>query len=122
MSSLLFAQAREHVALVIGNGAYGGDMKVANAVSSAGAIGQRLSDLGFGVTLVQNAERQDMQDAFVSFLAALSPGCSAVVYYCGRGWQSGGDCLLVPADFPGGDPSGVSPCVPSTRPADDEHW
>jgi hypothetical protein len=110
-SSPTVAQAMAHVALVIGNGAYeqGAEFVVANAASSALAVGQRLSALGFGVTLVQNAAKEDMQAAFPPFLATLSPGCSAVVYYCGHGWQSdaGGDCLLLPVDFTGADPSGV---------------
>jgi uncharacterized caspase-like protein len=105
------AQGMAHVALVIGNRVHNGcDFEfAANPMRSAGAVRQRLSDLGFDVTLVQSARQDRMQAAFVSFLAALSPGCSAVVYYCGCGWQAdaGGDCLLVPVDFPGGDPSGV---------------
>jgi uncharacterized caspase-like protein len=98
------------VALVIGNGAYGGDFTLTHAVSSTFAVAERLCELGLTVVQVINADLTDMQAAFESFRGSLSAGCSVIIYYCGHGWQDAGsaECLLVPVDFDGTDPAGTS--------------
>ncbi len=95
------------VALVIGNRAYGGEMEVAHANASAAAIARRLTDLGYHVIVVGNADRAHLVASFEAFGSSCS-GCCAILYFCGHGWQDGGsaDCLLVPVDFAGTDPAG----------------
>ncbi len=95
---------------MIGNDEYGGDLGLTHAVSSARAVAERLTELEYSVVSVSNAALADLQAAFEAFRGASSAGCSAIIYYCGHGWQcmNSVDCLLVPVDFAGVNPAGTS--------------
>jgi uncharacterized caspase-like protein len=90
------------VALVIGNDAYGGEFRLSNSVGSANSIHYRLQALGFTVIWALDAKLSEMDVAFRDFVAALSAGCCAVLYFCGHGWQTTVNrehCCLLPVDF-----------------------
>jgi hypothetical protein len=97
------------VALVIGNDAYGDGFELHSAVSSASEIASRLVDLGFETIRCMDVDREAGNAALDAFLGRLSPGCAALFYFCGHGWQAGPghDCLLVPTDFAGANPAGA---------------
>jgi hypothetical protein len=61
---------------------------------------KRLIELGYRVVERTNASLAVMNEAFESFGSWMSTGCSAVVYFCGLGWQDSKlvDCLLAPVD------------------------
>ena len=98
------------VALILGNDAYDKGFDLAHALSSASAVADRLTGLGYSVMHRYNAGLATMQAAFESFRRELSNGCSAAIYFCGHGWQDAGsaDCLLVPVDFDGASPTGTN--------------
>jgi hypothetical protein len=85
-------------------------MELQHAEPSAAAVATRLHYLGYAVVQVCNCALADMHAAFDKFKEAGSPGCSAVIYFCGHGLQDYGsrDCLLVPVDFPGEDAAGTT--------------
>lgn len=113
MSWCLFCcYLQPRVALVIGNGAYGGDFHLPSAVQSATAVAEALRSAGFSVILATDVDRAHLRAAIHAFTASLVPGCTqattAVVYFCGHGWQTeGGPCFMVPVDFAGVNPEGM---------------
>jgi uncharacterized caspase-like protein len=94
------------LALVVGCNAYGFGLGLSAAVSSARAVAERLKSLGFAVIYANDPSLADLEAAMDVFIGRLLPGCTAVVYFCGHGWQSDEDCLLVPVDFTGNSPHG----------------
>lgn len=89
--------AAERVALVIGNASYPED-PLDNPVNDARAMSARLSDFGFEMTTVLDADLKAMQRAVLSFTAALEPRSTAVVFYAGHGVQANGRNYLMPVD------------------------
>src|SRR5215813_9387255 len=75
-------------ALVIGNGAYGGDVgPLPNPVHDATDMATTLQPLGFDVTLLLNASRPQMDDALAAFQRHLHPGDVGLFYFAGHGAQ-----------------------------------
>ena len=93
-----FAVARERVALVIGNAAYPQQDVLTNPVHDAKAVAKVLQQLHFDVTLVTDANGEQMQDAIESFGEKLRKDKEAVFYYSGHGVQYNGDNYLIPVD------------------------
>jgi hypothetical protein len=93
----------QRYALVIGNGAYDRDFVLERAGDCAEAVAARLTGLGFVTKVAKDCVHGDLKTVFDRFLATLSPGCTAVVYFAGHGWQDSksADCLLIPVDFSG---------------------
>ena len=87
------------IALVIGNGAYGGlpDSLRTNAPRDAQAISDKLRALGFDVIMRTNATPRDMQQAIGEFRRRLEAGGVGLFYFAGHGMQIGPRTLLVPA-------------------------
>jgi formylglycine-generating enzyme required for sulfatase activity len=84
-------------ALVIGNGAYGANIgPLPNPVNDATDIAATLRSLGFDVTLVLNATRQQMEEALVAFRHPLRPGGIGLFYFAGHGAQVEGTNYLIP--------------------------
>lgn len=100
---------------MIGNGAYGGDHALHQAGDCAEAVDARLTGLGFVTKVAKDCVHGDLKTVFDRFLATLSPGCTAVVYFAGHGWQESesADCFLLPCDYSGG---GVQGSFESVRP------
>jgi len=91
------AVAPARTALVIGNAAYSesvGPLK--NPGNDATDIAATLRQLGFAVTLVQDATHQGMDEAIEDFSRQLHPGSVGVFYYAGHGVQVGGRNYLIP--------------------------
>jgi uncharacterized caspase-like protein len=100
----LFAQpsaAQESVprfALVIGNNAYAAGA-LDNAVNDARLIAQSLKDVGFAVTLVENATQETMLRALTKFESDLEQSKGiGLFYYAGHGVQVRGENFLIPVN------------------------
>ena len=86
-------------ALVIGNGAYGGDIgPLQNPVNDATDMAAVLQPLGFDVTMLLNATRQQMEEALAAFHRQLRPGGVGLFYFAGHGAQVEGTNYLIPLD------------------------
>lgn len=90
------------IALVVGNGAYTGNLAaLRNPVNDARLMARTLRGIGFAVTLVENADRRALADAVVAFgndLRRSGDGGAALFYYAGHGVQSNGANYLIPVD------------------------
>jgi carboxyl-terminal processing protease len=91
------AESTRRAALVIGNGAYKvGALK--NPVNDAQAVAGTLRDLGFDVTLRQDATLREMIEAFRGFSVDAKQASARVVFYAGHGVQVKGRNYLLPVD------------------------
>jgi len=90
------------VALVIGNSAYERTgWSLANPVNDAQLMKTSLEAAGFDVTLLLDADEDQMEDAFRDLGAALTAAgedATGLFYYAGHGVQSQGRNYLVPVD------------------------
>ncbi len=92
------ADEGKRVALVIGNDAYSaGPLK--NAVNDARAIDKALRAAGFSSRLLENATKEQMDDALGAFADSLGPEHKALFYYAGHAFQIENENFLVPVDF-----------------------
>ncbi|GGM08324.1 hypothetical protein GCM10011534_32870 [Pseudooceanicola nanhaiensis] len=101
LASALPARAVERVALVIGNGNYGAVSPLDNATRDAALLAGTLRPLGFDVTLVENATRDELIRAVAEFgrrLRVAGPETVGLFYYAGHGVQSFGANYLLPVD------------------------
>jgi carboxyl-terminal processing protease len=92
--------AEPRVALVIGNGAYGGDLgMLPNPANDARLIAKTLKGIGFSVIEVEDADQQAMKRAIAAFGEKLADAGSESVglfFYAGHGVQSAGENYLIP--------------------------
>jgi formylglycine-generating enzyme required for sulfatase activity len=89
--------AQNRWALVIGNSAYGADIgPLPNPVNDATDMAATLQSLGFQVTRVLNATRQQMEEALAAFRRQLRPGDVGLFYFAGHGAQVEGTNYLIP--------------------------
>jgi len=88
------------IALVVGNGAYRGDLgALRNPVNDAQLMARTLRGVGFAVRLVEDADEEALEDAVVAFggdLRRSGSGGVALFYYAGHGVQSNGANYLIP--------------------------
>lgn len=82
-------------ALVIGNAGYDTG-RLNNPVNDAGDMSRVLSELGFTVELLENAEHLAMEDAIRQFGRELREGGVGLFYFAGHGVQVGGRNYLIP--------------------------
>ncbi len=92
-----FVFAGERVALVIGNAAYP-SQSLTNPVNDAKAVAKVLGRLNFDVTLVTDANQEQMETAILEFGKKLRKDKEAVFYYSGHGVQYQGENYLIPVD------------------------
>lgn len=92
---LLIAQRESRIALVIGNADYEKD-RLDNPVNDATDIAGAFAELGFEVTLLQNQNKREMEDAIEAFSKKLRKGSVGVFYYAGHGMQFNGENYLIP--------------------------
>ncbi|GAB2176882.1 SUMF1/EgtB/PvdO family nonheme iron enzyme [Dongia sp. agr-C8] len=101
IAAALPAAAETRLALVIGNGSYGGGIgPLANAPNDATLITKALQSAGFAVTTVIDADQKAMKRAFADFgqsLAAAGADTVGLFYYAGHGVQVDGKNFLVPS-------------------------
>jgi uncharacterized caspase-like protein len=86
------------VALVIGQSEYEHLAPLPNPENDADAIDDLLSDLGFDVTGVSNADQKKLARALERFVEDAADADVALVYYSGHGIEAGGENFLVPVD------------------------
>jgi murein DD-endopeptidase MepM/ murein hydrolase activator NlpD len=88
------------VALVVGNGNYSVESRLANPVNDAELIARTLRGLGFVVEQRANLPKREMELTISRFVKESSGAESAVFYYAGHGAQpsTGGRNFLLPVD------------------------
>ncbi len=100
-SSAAFAEeARNRVALVIGNSAYT-RAPLANPVNDAKLMAARLKEQGFEVFASYDASQRDMKRAVQTFAATLrqrGKDVVAFIFYAGHSVQVKGENYLIPVD------------------------
>ncbi|HOY85321.1 MAG TPA: SUMF1/EgtB/PvdO family nonheme iron enzyme [Candidatus Syntrophosphaera sp.] len=94
LAMIVFAHAARK-ALVIANATYA-DTPLRNPVNDANLVSAKLTQLGFLVTKVTNANLQKMDEALNSFVAGLTQNDEAVFYYSGHGANVQGENFLIP--------------------------
>ena len=97
--SLQAAVIRNAHALVIGNAAYPGSMRLANPVNDANAISQKLRALGFTVTTVTDMNRQRLVQAMTQFRRSAASADLTLLFYAGHGVQIFGTNYILPTDI-----------------------
>lgn len=91
-------QARERVALVIGNGDYENAPLLPNPPNDARAMVEALEALDFEVVTGFDVDRKEMAATFHRFSAALRGASVGLFFYAGHGLQVEGRNYLVPVD------------------------
>ncbi len=91
-------RAENRIALVIGNGGYQQLARLPNAVSDAQLIDKSLTSVGFKTILITDGTRQQMVQSMKTFMEAVTPETSVLVYYAGHGIQFGEENYLIPTD------------------------
>lgn len=94
------AAAEKRVALVIGNGKYGGSIgSLTNPPNDAKIIADKLSALGFQVIKLVNGDQKQMKRAISDFgekLMQAGPEAVGLFFYAGHGVQIDGANYLIP--------------------------
>ena len=85
-------------ALVIGNQHYSSS-QLQNPLADSSATGEQLKHMGFEVTLIQDASREDLVKALLDFASKAKDADVTVLYYSGHGAQVGGVNYLLPTDI-----------------------
>ena len=92
------AQAKDgRIALVIGNSAYRA-APLKNPVNDAGAMAERLKQLGFTVILRENTTLPQLLEAMRDFSVRAASSAVRLVFYAGHGIQVDGENFLIPTD------------------------
>lgn len=89
----------DRLALVVGNSDYEFIVDLDNTLNDSNAIAYSLQSSGFKVIHAQNVTRRGMNDAIDRFLASVSPGSEALIYYAGHGVELNGENYLLPVDI-----------------------
>ena len=97
-------QNERRLAFVVGNDAYR-DAPLKNGKNDARAIAAELRDVGFTVTPLHDATRDQFTTAFATFVDQLRANDVAVFYFAGHGVQVDGENYLIPASFTGSGPA-----------------
>jgi len=92
------SQSVTGVALVIGQSDYRQLAKLPNPQNDATAVDRLLSDLGFEVASVSNADGRKLRRALERFVEDAAEADVALLYYSGHGIEAGGENFLVPVD------------------------
>ena len=92
------AFAAGRVALVVGNGAYTRTSPLANPVNDARAVGAALDRIGFDVTVLENLDEDEMDDALDEFEEDSVGADVALLFYAGHGMEMNGANYLIPVD------------------------
>ena len=95
MCTALFAQ--ERLALVIGNSAYTSN-PLKNPVNDAADMSAVLTELGFSVTTLVDADKRQTIQAVRDFGNSLNRESTGLFYYSGHGAQVSGQNYIIPVD------------------------
>ncbi len=88
-------ESQDHIAIVIGNSDYP-DMPLKSPKNDAEAVAETLTDMGFIVEKVIDADREKMAMAIENFINKLSTSKAAIFYFAGQGIHLGGKNYLMP--------------------------
>jgi hypothetical protein len=91
-------------ALVIGNSAYGGSNRLANPVNDDRAMTAKLRALGFKVTEIRDAGREQMVRGLAEFSRTAARADLTLLFYAGHGVQIAGANYMIPVDMSLSDP------------------
>ena len=91
-------KALHGIALVVGQSDYQNLGRLTNPANDAKAINTLLTNLGFEVDLVANADRKKLTKALDRFVEDAADADVALIYYSGHGIEAGGENFLVPVD------------------------
>lgn len=91
------ASEGRRVALVVGNARYEKGALI-NPVNDAQLVTRRLRDIGFDVTLVENANGARLKNAVLDFSQRAKDAGVALFFYAGHAIQDQGENLLLPVD------------------------
>ena len=86
------------VALVIGQSDYQNISPLTNPENDAKAVDRLLSDLGFEVDLVSDADGRKLARSLSRFVEDAEGADVALIYYSGHGIEAGGENFLIPVD------------------------
>lgn len=88
-------------ALVIGNGGYGGNLRLNCPANDADGVNRSLTDLGFEVTFGTDLGFNAMQALVEKFLGLVNEPATttSLLYYSGHGLQINDQNYMVPIDF-----------------------
>ncbi len=96
LRTLLCPQDASRHALVIGNNYEGERSKLPTCLNDARAMAQRLRDLHFTVTLVEEANLDDLKKAVYRFAESLPQGAFTVFYFSGHGQEQDHHNYIIP--------------------------
>jgi hypothetical protein len=100
VSSCAPVVGNDRVALIIGNGAYRGDIpRLTNPERDAKALAAMTQKLGYRSLLVLDGNREEMRQALNAFVATAKTADMALVFYSGHGFEVNGQNMLLPVDF-----------------------
>jgi hypothetical protein len=94
-----YAAVQDAHALVIGNSAYPGSNRLANPTNDAKAMTAKLRSLGFKVTEIANATREQMVRGLSEFSKTASRADLTLLFYAGHGVQIAGTNYMIPIDM-----------------------
>ncbi|MBR6199531.1 MAG: caspase family protein, partial [Spirochaetales bacterium] len=77
----VLANAEDRNALLIANSKYKNFSSLSQPISEAHNFGAALEQIGFDVTIVENATKEDMQIALMSFKKKTADGGIALLHY-----------------------------------------
>ena len=88
-------------ALVIGNDAYAYIPKLDNAKADARAITEKLTGLGFAVSMHLDVSERSLKEALRNFKGSVDGGDEVILFYAGHGVQIASTNYLLPVDIRG---------------------
>ena len=90
--------ASDRVALVIGMGAYRSIDPLENTLNDSSDMAETLSNIGFDVTLAQDATSAQLYQLLDDFAFQSETADLALIYYAGHGIEVQGENFLIPID------------------------
>jgi hypothetical protein len=99
MSSVVWSQPSQRLALVIGIGGYDRLQRLPNANTDADTVSEALKKLGFEVTPLSEPTKSELLSGLGAFAAKIKAGDAVVVYYAGHGVQVNGVNYVIPIDY-----------------------
>ena len=88
-------------ALVIGNDAYAYIPKLDNAKADARAVTEKLTGLGFAVSMHLDVSERSLKEALRNFKSSIDGGDEVILFYAGHGVQIASTNYLLPVDIRG---------------------
>jgi hypothetical protein len=99
--------AEKRIALVIGNNDYQEVPKLQKAVGDAKAIAEKLTKLGFKVTVALDMDRRKLNQALSRLYSDIEPGDTVAIHFSGHGVELQGQNYLLPIDAPAPENGGA---------------